>query len=103
MDATQSLQPILALLLVLALLLGAAWAARRLGWVRNGSAGKHIKVVASHSLGGRSFISVIEVDGVKLAVGITPQNITLLHQFQAEATPPAPAFKLPTNPADTQP
>lgn len=78
MNAPEVLQPILALLFILALILGGAWLARRAGLIR-GRSQQDIKVVSSYSLGGRGFITIVEVENTRLVLGVTPQNISLLH------------------------
>ncbi|WP_158214024.1 MULTISPECIES: flagellar biosynthetic protein FliO [unclassified Pusillimonas] len=78
MNAPEVLQPILALLFILALILGGAWLARRAGLIR-GRSQQDIKVVSSYSLGGRGFITIVEVEDTRLVLGVTPQNISLLH------------------------
>lgn len=80
MDAPDVLQPIVALLFILALILGGAWLARRTGLIR-GRSQNDIKVVSSYSLGGRGFITIVEVEQARLVLGVTPQHITLLHQL----------------------
>ena len=80
MEAPDVVQPVVALLFILALILGGAWLARKTGLVR-GRSQHDIKVVSSYSLGGRGFITVVEVEKTRLVLGVTPQNITLLHQL----------------------
>ncbi|MFA5598703.1 MAG: flagellar biosynthetic protein FliO [Pusillimonas sp.] len=84
MDAPDVLQPIVALLFILALILGGAWLARRTGLIR-GRSQSNIKVVSSYSLGGRGFITVVEVEQTRLVLGVTPQNITVLHHLPPHA------------------
>lgn len=86
MQAPEVLQPILALLFILALILGGAWVARRTGLLKTRSKATAIRVLGSQSLGGRSFISIVEVENARLVVGITPQNISLLHTLETKAT-----------------
>lgn len=78
MEAPNVVQPVVALLFVLALIMGGAWLARRTGLVR-GRRQHDIKVVSSYSLGGRGFITIVEVEEARLVLGVTPQSITLLH------------------------
>ncbi|HBT31474.1 MAG TPA: flagellar biosynthetic protein FliO [Pusillimonas sp.] len=82
MQAPEILQPIVALLFILALILGGAWVARRTGLLKTRGKPASIRVVGSQSLGGRSFISIVEVEDARLVIGITPQNITLLHTLE---------------------
>ncbi|MAK56429.1 MAG: flagellar biosynthetic protein FliO [Pusillimonas sp.] len=87
MQAPEVLQPIVALLFIVALILGGAWVARRAGLLKTRGKPSAIRVVGSQSLGGRSFISIVEVENTRLVVGITPQNISLLHKLDQPATP----------------
>lgn len=66
----------LALIVLLILLM--AWLARRSGWIRPAAA-RQIRVLGSHRLGTRSHITVVEVEGARLVLGVTPAQITLLH------------------------
>jgi|TARA_R110000850_G_scaffold271198_2_gene405237 flagellar protein FliO/FliZ len=86
MEAPEVLQPILALLFILALILGGAWVARRTGLLKTRGKATAIRVVGSQSLGGRSFISIVEVENARLVIGVTPQNISLLHTLENKAT-----------------
>lgn len=87
MNAPEVLQPILALLFILALIMGGAWLARRAGLIR-GRSQQDIKVVSSYSLGGRGFITIVEVENTRLVLGVTPQNISLLHTLPPASTVP---------------
>lgn len=83
MQAPEVLKPILALLLILLIILAGAWLARRAGFLRARGNPAAIRVVGSQSLGGRSFISIVEVENTRLVVGITPNNIALLHKLES--------------------
>jgi flagellar protein FliO/FliZ len=87
MEAPEVLQPILALLFILLLILGGAWVARRTGLLKTRGKPAAIQVVGSQSLGGRSFISIVEVENARLVIGITPHNISLLHTLEKQARP----------------
>lgn len=79
MSASASLiQVTLALMLMVGLILGLAWLARRFGqplFQQN----KHLRLVASLSLGVKEKIILVEVEGKQLVLGVTPQQITSLH------------------------
>ncbi len=89
MSTPDVLQPILALLFILALILGGAWLARRAGLIR-GRTNQNIQVLSSYSLGGRGFITVVQVEQTKMVLGVTPQNINVLHTFGPQANAPEP-------------
>lgn len=86
MDQTQTLRVIGALLFVLVLMLALTWIARRYGWLRHTGQSRLLRVLATHSLGARCNITIIQVDDTRLVLGVTPQEISLLHVL-----PPAPA------------
>lgn len=79
MSASASLiQVTLALMLMVGLILGLAWLARRFGqplFQQN----KHLRLIASLSLGVKEKIILVEVEGKQLVLGVTPQQITSLH------------------------
>lgn len=72
-----SLQMMAGLVVVLALILGLSWLARRFNLTGVG-ASTSIKVSAALTVGGKEKILVIEVDNQRLLVGVTAQQITLL-------------------------
>lgn len=59
-------------------LLALAWLARRSGWLQ-GKSPNRLKVISSLRLGTRSHITIIDVDGTQLVLGVTPSQINLLH------------------------
>lgn len=73
----------ISLAFIVLFILGGAWLMRRAGWLRSGN-NRAIKVVGVHSLGARSSVAVLQVDDVRLVVGVTPQQITLLHTLPGE-------------------
>lgn len=72
------LQTILALLLVLGLLVGLAWAMKRYG-PRMSGASADMRVVGSLSLGGRERIVVVEIGEQWIVVGAAPGRVNALH------------------------
>lgn len=89
MDQAQILRVILALLFILVLLLALAWVARRGGWIRSPNRAANLRVLGSHSLGARCSLTVVQIDDTRLVLGVTPQQVTLLHTLPA--APDAPA------------
>lgn len=92
MTPAQSLQVILALLFIVGLLLAMAWIARRGGWIRRHINRTDLKVLGTLRLGARASIALVQVRDARLVVGVTAQQITLLHTLPADAadTPVAP-------------
>jgi flagellar protein FliO/FliZ len=71
------LQTILALVLVLALLAGLAWAAKRYGPRMTGGAA-NLRMVGALNLGGRERIMVVEVGDQWIVVGASPGRVNAL-------------------------
>jgi flagellar protein FliO/FliZ len=95
-SAGSLLQVLLALALVLGLIVGAAWMMRRLSLVPGAGAG-HLRVVSGVMVGQRERVVIVEIDGKWLVVGVTSEQVNLLHTLDKpadiETTPPAtPAF-----------
>lgn len=67
----------LSLILVIVAIFFVAWLARRSGLIR--AKGQAIHIIATQSLGARNSLVVIEVDQQRLLLGVTAQQINLLH------------------------
>lgn len=87
MEQAQLVRIMLSLLLVVGLILAAAWVARRGGLLRNQNQ-QRIKILDNRRLGPRSDVALIRIDEREILIGITPQQISLLHT-QASASPEA--------------
>ena len=74
-DVFMGLSAILGLIVLL------AWAAKRLN-INNMSQGTALKLQSVLSLGAKEKIVIVEADGHKLLLGVTPNNITLLRQLE---------------------
>ncbi|GAA0831030.1 flagellar biosynthetic protein FliO [Cupriavidus pauculus] len=83
---------------VIALILGIAWLARRVGLVRQGAGNASIKVVGSLMLGARQKIVTVEVAGTWLVLGVSPNEIRPLHTLPAQPDTGASAASLPSQP-----
>lgn len=70
------------LLLVLAVIVVAAWLLKRFGNVRTAATG-HIKVVAAASIGQRERVVIVEVGDTRLVLGVAPGHINTLHRMAA--------------------
>ncbi|WP_297203066.1 flagellar biosynthetic protein FliO [uncultured Pluralibacter sp.] len=76
-----------ALLGIILLILAAGWLARRVGVGGGRRAGQQgLKVSASAALGQRERVVIVDVDDARLVLGVTAQQVTLLHTL-----PPSPA------------
>ena len=78
------LRTTLALLVVLAAVLGTAWFARRLRGLSGGDAGK-LAVLAQLSLGARERAVLIRAGGERLLLGVAPGNVRMLHVLTDDA------------------
>lgn len=87
MTEADVLRMVISLAFIVLLILVGAWLMRRAGWLRAG-AGQEIKVLGSRSLGARSSVAVVQVDDTRLVVGVTPQQITLLHRLPVNEAEP---------------
>jgi flagellar biosynthetic protein FliO len=75
-----SLKAVVALLLVLALILGAVWAARRLlpFLPKNPQKGDQIQILSVRALGSQKSLHLVQVEGRRLLVGSTDTNVNLI-------------------------
>jgi flagellar protein FliO/FliZ len=76
-SAGSLLQTILALVLVLALLAGLAWAAKRYG-PRMAGGSANLRMVGALNIGGRERIMVVEVGDQWIVVGASPGRVNAL-------------------------
>lgn len=83
LGAGQVLQVFVGLGIVLALIALAAWASRRLNTFRPQGA-NHIRVLEGLSLGAREKLLLVQVDGTRVLLGMSPGRIQALHAFPAE-------------------
>jgi len=82
MNEGDVLRMVSSLAFIVLLILAGAWLMRRAGWLRAGP-GQAIKVVGAQSLGARSSVAIVQVENQRLVLGVTPQQITLLHTLPA--------------------
>lgn len=75
-----SLQMLLGLGAVLAVIFGLSWLARRLN-VGVPGATANMKVVSALSVGQKEKVLLVEVDNQRLLLGVTPQQITVLKEM----------------------
>ena len=84
------LQTVLGLALVLGIVFGCAWLARRLG-LQPAQRNSLVKTIGGASLGGKERVTVVEVGDTWLVLGAAPGNVRLLHTMPAGALPDAAA------------
>jgi len=76
------LQTIVGLVVVIGLVFGCAWLARRFG-LQPGSRSGLVKTVGGASLGGKERVAVVEIGDTWLVLGAAPGNVRLLHSMPA--------------------
>lgn len=78
MDVGSIAQVMLALLVVLALIIGMAWLLRRVGGIQRGGSGA-IRVLGGMSMGQRERVVLVEVGETQLLLGVAPGRVQTLH------------------------
>jgi flagellar protein FliO/FliZ len=91
------LQTVFGLAVVIGLVFGLAWLARRLG-LQGGPRNALVRTIAGASLGGKERVAVVEIGDTWLVLGAAPGNVRLLHTMPAGTVPDA-ASLTPANPA----
>jgi flagellar protein FliO/FliZ len=84
------LQTVFGLALVIAVVFGCAWLARRLG-LQNGPRNALVKTIGGATLGGKERVAVVEIGDTWLVLGAAPGNVRLLHTMPAGSAPQAAA------------
>lgn len=75
----------LGLLLVLGLIFALGWFMKRFGRLPTGGKGP-INILGGVSLGPRERAVLLEVENIKLVVGVAPGRVSALHVFDADAS-----------------
>lgn len=83
---TSLLQMVAGLLIVLALIAALAWCARRFGIVKTRGQSS-VRVVAGTSVGPRERVTVVEVGGQWLVLGVAAGSVNLLTAMPAQPLP----------------
>ncbi|WP_321960171.1 flagellar biosynthetic protein FliO [Paraburkholderia sp. J7] len=91
-------QTVLGLALVIGVVFGCAWLARRLG-LQGGPKNALVKTVGGASLGGKERVAVVEIGDTWLVLGAAPGNVRLLHTLPAGELPAGVAAAAPNAPA----
>ncbi|WP_321807195.1 flagellar biosynthetic protein FliO [Burkholderia sp. BCC1993] len=76
------LQTLVGLALVIGLVFGCAWLARRFGF-QPARRGGPLKVVSSVGLGAKESATIVEIGDTWLVLGVAPGNVRLLHTLPA--------------------
>ncbi|MEW8221479.1 MAG: flagellar biosynthetic protein FliO [Candidatus Thiodiazotropha taylori] len=76
------------LLVVLAVIVGAAWLFKRYGQMSMGGKGM-VKVLGGASVGSRERVVVVEVEDTRVLLGVAPGQVRMLHLLSAES----PSFR----------
>lgn len=71
------------LVLVVGLILGLGWLAKRMPGLQRGAGSSHLKVVASVALGPRDRAVVVDVGGTQLLLGVGQGGVRTLHTLDA--------------------
>ncbi|VAW64492.1 hypothetical protein MNBD_GAMMA09-908 [hydrothermal vent metagenome] len=85
------LNMLMGLVVVVALILGLAWILKKYGKLANYNQAD-MKILGGLSLGSREKALLIEVDNVRLLVGVSPGHIQTLHVLNDGADKGAPSF-----------
>ncbi|WP_083294867.1 flagellar biosynthetic protein FliO [Burkholderia plantarii] len=93
------MQTLVGLAVVIGLVFGCAWLARRFGF-QPAKRGGALKVVASVAVGGKESATVVEVGDTWLVLGVAPGNVRLLHTLPAGSPGIASAASTPSGQAD---
>lgn len=91
METGSILRMIAALLGVISAILLAAWLARRSGWLGQQTRRHDLRIQASLALGPRHRLVLVAVEGERMLIGLSPQNIQHLATL-----PPADATAMTT-------
>jgi flagellar protein FliO/FliZ len=79
------LQTVVGLVVVIGLVFGCAWLARRFG-LQPGQRGGLVRTIGGASLGGKERVAVVEIGDTWLVLGAAPGNVRLLHTMPAGST-----------------
>ncbi|AOK03423.1 flagellar biosynthetic protein FliO [Burkholderia sp. AU28942] len=98
------LQTLVGLAVVIGLVFGCAWLARRFGF-QPARRGGPLKVVSSVGLGAKESATIVEIGDTWLVLGVAPGNVRLLHSLPAGSVPAtlAPAAAAPADAASAAP
>ena len=84
------------LILVLLMIFALAWFVKRMG-AGSFLSNQHMKIVASVAMGTRERVVVLDVGGKQVLLGVTPQNINMLHAFDEPVISKTTDDKIPSD------
>jgi flagellar protein FliO/FliZ len=90
-------QAIFGLLLVVGLILGCAWLARRFGVNRSAPRPGLVKFVSSTALSQKERVMVVQIEDTWLVLGVAPGSVNHLHTLPARDTAPASSASVAPN------
>ena len=82
-STTSTSQMFMGLLAVLGLIVLLAWAAKRMN-LQGMSVGNDLKLQSILSLGPKEKVAVVEIDGKRMLLGVTPHNINMLCELDEQ-------------------
>ncbi|WP_175728529.1 flagellar biosynthetic protein FliO [Burkholderia ambifaria] len=88
------LQTLVGLAVVIGLVFGCAWLARRFGF-QPARRGGPLKVVSSVGLGAKESATIVEIGDTWLVLGVAPGNVRLLHTLPAGSAVASASADLP--------
>ena len=88
------LQVVLSLLVILALIIGAAWMAKRYLTI-NTHAGTAIKMIGGINVGGRERVLLLEIGEQWVVIGVAPGHVSTLTTMPRQTVTPPPNTEQP--------
>lgn len=85
MNEADLLRISLSLIAVILLIVVGGWLAKRTKLLRPSGTKPLITILDKQGVGPRMHVLLVESDGQKLLLGVTPQQINLLHRFDSSA------------------
>ncbi|PYF81758.1 flagellar protein FliO/FliZ [Marinomonas alcarazii] len=87
MSVTSSIwKVVLSLIFVIAFIPACLWLMKRFQFAQMKLGKSDIKIISAQSLGAKEKLMLVEVEGERLLIGVTPQTISHLRSFPPKAT-----------------
>lgn len=97
-DGPGVVRTLLSLLVVLGLLAGCLWLIRRGGW-QSGKGVRAVQVETAVGLGDRRQLVIVQVEGRRLLLGVTPMHVSLVTELAATSFASALEARVAESPA----